>query len=102
MKKMVLKTFLSILLIAGFAFAANAQRFYVRVRPVAPVMVRPAIRPAGAIWVAGDYVWGGVNIGYRWRPGYYAVPPRPRAMWVPGYWMRERRGYYWRPGHWRY
>lgn len=102
MKKIFLKTFLVILLFAGFAITGNAQRFCIRVRPVAPVVVRPSIRPAGSVWVGGDYVWGGVSVGYVWHPGYYARPPRPRAIWIQGHWSRERRGYYWIPGHWRY
>jgi hypothetical protein len=102
MKSGILKSLLVIFLFTAFANISNAQRFYVKVHPVAPVVVaRPVYHPANAVWVGGDYVWGGVSAGYQWHPGYYAVPPRPRAVWVPGVWVRERRGYYWRPGYWR-
>jgi len=99
--KSLIKTLLITFLFTGLTSLSNAQRFYVKVRPAVPVVVRPAHRPASAIWISGDYVWGGTNVGYVWHPGYYARPPRPRAVWVPGYWIRERRGYYWRPGYWR-
>jgi hypothetical protein len=102
MKSILRKVLLVGLLFTGLTSAGNAQRFCVRVRPAVPVVVRPAYRPAGAVWISGDYVWGGVNAGYVWHPGYYAAPPRPRAVWMPGLWVRERTGYYWRPGHWRY
>jgi hypothetical protein len=101
MKSSILKSFLVILLLTGLVNISNAQRLYVKVRPAIPVVERPAYRPAGAVWVDGDYVWGGMNAGYQWHAGYYAMPPRPRAVWVPGYWVNERRGYYWRPGYWK-
>lgn len=99
--KSLIKTLLITFLFTGLTSLSNAQRFYVKVRPAVPVVVRPVHRPASAIWISGDYVWGGTNVGYVWHSGYYARPPRPRAVWVPGYWIRERRGYYWRPGYWR-
>lgn len=102
MKKIFVKTFLSVLLFTGLASTSNAQRFCIRARPVAPAVVRPAYRPAGSVWIAGDYAWGGAGRGYVWHPGYYARPPRPRAVWIGGHWARERRGYYWVPGRWRY
>src|SRR5918911_1331366 len=102
MKKIFVKVFLAVLLITGLTSTSNAQRFCITVRPAAPVVVRPAYRPAGSVWIAGDYVWGGPGAGYVWHPGYWARPPRPRAIWIGGHWSRERRGYYWIPGHWRY
>jgi hypothetical protein len=33
--------------------------------------------------------------------GYWTVPPRQSALWVPGYWKRTHRRGVWVPGHWR-
>jgi hypothetical protein len=33
--------------------------------------------------------------------GYWAAPPHPGWMWVPGRWAHERRGDYWVAGRWR-
>jgi hypothetical protein len=102
MKKIFITAFITVLLVTGLATAGNAQRFYINVRPAMPAVVRPAYRPAGSVWIGGDYVWDGARAGYVWHPGYWARPPRPRAIWITGRWVRERRGYYWVPGHWRY
>jgi hypothetical protein len=29
------------------------------------------------------------------------MPPRPRAVWVPGYWAHRPGGYFWIAGYWR-
>jgi hypothetical protein len=101
MKRIFVKTILIVFLFISFSDVINAQRFCIRVRPAAPAIVRSAYRPGGSIWIDGDWVWGGAGIGYQWHPGYWTTPPRPRAVWVPGLWLRERRGYYWRRGYWK-
>lgn len=38
---------------------------------------------------------------YRLVKGYWTVPPRHDALWVPGYWKRTHHRGVWVPGHWR-
>ncbi len=82
---------------------SNAQvGIYVHVRPPRPhgvVVVRPA-RPSRAhVWVAEE--WTPAGGSYAYHAGYWAVPPRPGAVWIAGHWHHERhRGDIWIPGHW--
>ena len=100
------KQFLAVILMSvciGFSSAALAQvqqvQVYVRVQPVAPVIVRPAAPAPGHIWVEHEYVVR--NGAYVHVPGYWAVPPKGRVRWVPGHWKNHSgHGYYWIPGHW--
>ena len=77
--------------------------YYVRTppppRPYAVGMVGRAPGP-GYVWIDGFYDWRGS--GWAWAPGYWARPPRPRAVWVPGYVRHEgRHGYRYSRGYWR-
>jgi hypothetical protein len=78
--------------------AANAQ-FIVKIRPVAPVVVRTVAPSSRHIWVDGEWVWR--NGGYQYVNGYWAAAPMSGAVWVPGHWKQTRRGWMWKPGHWR-
>lgn len=49
------------------------------------------------VWVQGRWAW---RNGWAWLPGHWAVPPRARAHWVPGYWDSRPRGWVWIEGHW--
>jgi len=80
---------------------SNAQ-IIVRVHPVRPVAVirtRPVAPGPRAVWVDEDWVPQGGT--YAWHGGYWAVPPRPGALFVRGHWRETRRGSIWIPGHWR-
>ncbi len=99
MKKVFFNLMLAFALTAGFATVTQAQ-VYVTVRPVDPVIVRPAAPSPRHIWVEGEYVTRGG--AYVWQPGYWALPPRGRREWVRGYWATGPRGrYFWKAGHWR-
>ncbi len=83
------------------AVASHAQ-IIVRVRPPRPrvvVTARPVQPSRAHVWVDED--WVGEGDHYRWHGGYWAAPPRPRAVWVGGFWKHSRRGDIWIPGHWR-
>jgi hypothetical protein len=81
--------------------AANAQRVYVNIRPSRPVVVvkRPVAPSSAHIWV--DEEWAPQGRTYAWKGGYWAAPPRPRAVYVPGHWVRAKKGHVWISGHWR-
>jgi len=83
--------------------AANAQ-VMIAPRMAPPPSRRERIPPRmvnqrGWVWQPGFYRWQGGR--YVWIPGSYVMPPRPRAIWVPGRWRNTRRGWVWVDGHWR-
>lgn len=81
--------------------ADAAAQITVRVRPARPrvVAVRPVAPSPRHVWIEEEWVPAGAT--YQWRGGYWAEPPRARAVWVPGHWASRRRGWVWVPGHWR-
>jgi hypothetical protein len=98
MKKTILK-FAAIVLIAGFTtIAASAQHFYVKVRPTARVVVRPAAPSPKHVWVGSEWSWS--NGHYVEVPGHWIVPPHGMRTWVPGHWNNTRSGSEWIGGHW--
>lgn len=99
MKKQIFKYLLILFVFTGASQLSNAQtRIYVKVRPTATVVTRPAAPHRGYVWVSDEWtVRNGAyeHVGGRW------VAPRRGYVWVPGHWATERRGDYWIPGHWR-
>lgn len=115
----------SLILAAGlilFSVADSVAQIVVNIRPSRPTVVinRPAMPAPGYVWVEEDWQPSGNN--YAWHGGYWAAPPRPQAVWVPGYWEERHaakghgwgkrgkghakgrgrgHGYVWVPGHWR-
>jgi hypothetical protein len=91
------------LLAAGMCLqsgSSNAQ-VIVKVRPVAPagVVVRPAMRGAGMVWIDPEWHWNRQRKMYVWREGHWAKPHRHEA-WFPGHWVEAHEGYNWVPGYW--
>ena len=90
----------TVILAATTACAAPRGRLYVRVGPPAPIVERRIVAPGpGYVWVPGYHVWNGAV--YVWTPGRWVLPPRPRAVWVPAHWERDRHGWFLIEGHWR-
>jgi len=99
MKKVVrILTALSIVLL--FAISnSKAQEVVIGVRP-GPVVVRRPFRPSPRhVWVAPEYVISGGT--YIYKPGYWALPPRPGTIWIAGHWIHRPHGYVWIAGRWR-
>lgn len=96
MKKYVNRFILAAALVVGFSFASSAQ-VIVKVRPVAPVVVRPAAPSPRHVWIDGG--WEVRNGRYVHVNGYWTMPHRGRH-WVAGYWAPRRHGYVWVPGYW--
>jgi hypothetical protein len=93
------------LFIAVFLFAVADSKaqvsVYVGVRPPRPagvVLVRPSRPSPRHVWVAEE--WSPAGGTYAYHAGYWALPPRPGAVWIAGHWRHGRRGYFWVPGHW--
>jgi hypothetical protein len=70
-------------------------------RPVPPARVEivpPLPRQRGAVWVDGEWSWGGSAWG--WRPGRWVAPP-PGATYAPWTTVRDQQGnVYFAPGSW--
>lgn len=99
MKKQLFKIGILSAIVLAISFTASAQ-VYVRIRPVAPVIVRTAAPSPRHVWV--DEEWEERNGQYVYVGGHWAAPPHPGYAWVPGHWRRYgRRGERWVPGHWR-
>ena len=98
-KKLVKLAFLAMLIIAAGAVSNTASaQVYVTVRPAWHPIVRPVAPSVRHVWIDEEWeVRGGhyVAVG-----GYWALPPHPGWVWIPGHWAREARGEYWIRGHW--
>lgn len=91
--------FFTLVLGVASAWAAPHGRLYVSVGPPAPIVeVRVAAPGPHFVWIPGYHRWDGR--AYAWVPGWWAAPPRVRAVWVPGRWVHERRGWDFVDGHW--
>jgi len=80
------------------ALSASAQHDYVKSRPTAHVVKRPARPDAHHVWVGTE--WHFNNGHYEEVAGHWDAPPHGRHSWIAGHWVKERRGSYWVPGHW--
>jgi hypothetical protein len=99
MKKQILKYLLAFFVLIGTSQFSYAQtRVYVKVKPTATVVARPAAPHTGYVWV--DDEWRPNGTTYERAEGHW-VAPRAGYVWVPGHWANEARGYYWVPGHWK-
>ncbi len=96
MKKLLLASVLA----AGLVPTSALAQVVVRVAPPPVVVERPGPLPGTRyVWVPGYQRWNGVR--YVWAPGRYVIPPRPRAVWVPGHWVAGRGGWVFIAGYWR-
>ena len=100
MKKLLAGLFVFAFLNIGTGFSAGAQTIYVKIRPTAPVVVRPVAPGPHHVWIAEE--WRPSGGGYVYSGGYWAAPPKPGWVWVPGHWKRHHNGDYWVAGRWRH
>ena len=99
MKKQLFKyLFASFIFIAAGITSQAQTRVYVKVRPSAVVITRPAAPHTNYVWIGDE--WTVKNSAYVHVPGYWAAP-RAGYIWVPGHWASEKKGEYWIPGHWK-
>ena len=45
--------------------------------------------------------WRWDGRGYRWARGHYVRPPRGHREWIAGHWDPRPGGYFWVEGRWR-
>jgi hypothetical protein len=97
MKKNLAMAVLALALTGG---AVSAGEFFVRFGPPPPPMEMMGMRPGPRhMYTRGHYRWTGRH--YKWVRGYWVMPPRPRAVWVPGNWAPRRGGHVFIGGYWR-
>ncbi|MBL0355760.1 MAG: YXWGXW repeat-containing protein [Chitinophagaceae bacterium] len=88
------------LFVIAFSLSCTTEaQVYVTIRPAAPAFARPIPPSRKHTWIDGEWIWR--NGRYQYTNGYWVVPSRFGAMWVPGHWKQKRRGWFWKPGHWR-
>ena len=89
-----------LLLLGSMLSMAAADAQYVREGPPPPIVERQYAAPGrGYTWVPGYQRWDGRR--YQWSGGRWVLPPRARAVWMPGHWDRSPNGWHWVPGGWR-
>ncbi len=90
----------SFLMISSFS---GQSQIVVKVKPNRPqaVVVQPVAPKNGHLWIDGHWLWSKKENKYVWVKGHWEKPPRPGAVWTPGYWMDAPGGYKWVPGHWK-
>ncbi|MFM6969798.1 MAG: hypothetical protein ACKOWZ_05305 [Sediminibacterium sp.] len=79
---------------------ASAQHVSIQLNFPGGYSARPIMRAPNknAVWIRPEWVWVGNE--YKPKAGYWAMPPRNNARWMPGYWKRTRRGHIWIEGRW--
>ena len=65
--------------------------------PLPPEVITVAPSPVH-VWINGYWGWGGAS--YAWRPGHWAMPPRPGYMWHQPRWNHGPRGWSQHGGGW--
>jgi hypothetical protein len=95
-----MKKILMILVLVLSAGIGVEAQVIVKVRPVAPVVVRPACPSSNHVWVGGAWKWNRKINNYAWVDGYWAKPRRHGVNWVDGHWRASRGGWKYVPGHW--
>ena len=98
MNKFLCTAVCTLFLTAGMAQAQVVVRIGPPERP-REVIPPPPPEHRDWAWHAGYHRWDGNR--YVWVPGTYVAPPRPRARWVEGRWVRRGGGWVWMEGHWR-
>ena len=94
------KLLIIIVLFTSIQFISNssyAQRFYVKVRPALPLVIRPIAPRPDHIWIEPEWIWRGGKYDYI---GGYWVASRVGYRYQSGYWRRTRRGEAWVVGGW--
>lgn len=95
MKKGLMLTVTILLVVIGM----EAQSI-VKIRPVAPIVVKPVCPSPHHIWVGGSWKWNRKARNYVWVDGYWTQPRKHGTFWVEGHWRSTRRGWKYIPGHW--
>lgn len=99
MKKTSIKLMLFSIIFFGAFWSASAQ-VYIKVRPVAPVVVQTARPGPTHVWIGEEWNEDGHG-GYRYGGGHWEAPPHPGDRWNAGHWNHDRdHGDNWVRGSW--
>ena len=95
-----MKKFIMIAALGLVGAFTSAQAQVVRIRPVAPIAVRPACSVRGHVWVNDSWKWNHRTNTYAFVNGYWSKPHRRGSNWLDGHWRQSRTGWKYVPGHW--
>ena len=99
MKTILFRFMIPLALLIGAALNVNAQ-IYVKVRPPAPVVVRPPQPSHVHVWIEPGWQPSGAE--YRHVEGRWEVAPGPGMVYYHGYWKHHsKKGYVWINGGWK-
>ena len=95
----MLKMITCAILLLAIAISVPAQ-IYVKIRPHAPIMTRPAPPSKVHVWIGDEWEPNGKE--YRYTGGHWDKPPHQGYKWRAGHWRRHHQeGEEWVPGNWR-
>ena len=98
MKKKLAQLMLFSIIFIGVSFSASAQ-IYIKIRPVAPIVVRTEQHSPRHVWIDEEWVEEGGN--YRYSGGHWETPPHHGDRWYPGHWNHHKEhGDQWIHGRW--
>jgi hypothetical protein len=98
MKKKSIKLLLLFIVLFTVSFSASSQ-VYVKIRPVVPIVVRPAQPSRDQVWINEEWEPNGGE--YRYVGGHWASPPHQGYRRRSGHWQHSRHGEMWVQGGWR-
>jgi hypothetical protein len=95
-----MKKILMLMAIILFVVSGAEAQVIVKLRPVAPVVVKPACPSPHHVWVGGSWKWNRKTRNYIWMDGYWVQPRKHSSRLVNGHCRTMRRGWKYIPGHW--
>jgi hypothetical protein len=100
--KKIEKTLILTFAVSLFAVTNSDAQVYLKVPPPASKTINKAARTSKyEVWVPEDWVLSEYNKKYLYRPGFWAFPPTPKSVYIPGYWQKTPKGYTRMPGYWK-
>ncbi|MBI2268901.1 MAG: hypothetical protein HYU69_00930 [Bacteroidetes bacterium] len=83
----------------GASFSGPAH-IYIKIRPVAPVIVMTPQPTIVHVWI--DDEWEPYGTSYRYVSGHWDTPTHDGAYWNRGHWKRHHNlGHEWIQGSWK-
>ncbi len=99
MKTQLFRFIVAAAILFGAWLSAPAQ-VYVKLRPPAPVVVRPPQPSHVHVWIEHD--WQPAGKEYRYTGGHWELAPGPGVVYHKGYWKHHpKKGYVWVNGGWK-
>jgi len=92
------KLLLALAIAACCGMSSASAQIYVRIRPIAPIVVRTEQPSPRHVWVGED--WEERDGHYEHIGGHWAEPPRDGYHYNQGHWDHTNKGHRWHEGGW--